>query len=173
MSIICFDPGMNTGYAIFRDGETFPERTGVLRAGNKEKAWWDRQTHISDQLFDLLEDLPEVTGTITKAYIELPLMFETAKGMTCATGQDGQDSSLVKLAVVIGRLHETLRAFAIDVEYVRVNNWKGTLPKAVVDRRIAARLGCEVGKFGDHATDAVGIGLHVKGKFKANTGGKK
>lgn len=176
---LTIDPGLGgTGYAVFKDDpkEWMPHLTGVIQCSEKQGTLWpQRQTEIMDKFNDNLIGTFYTSKdgwSIKKAYIELPAMFESAKGMACATGESGQDSSLVKLAVLVGRLFESLDGESIHVEFIRVNDWKGTLPKKVVSARIQERLRLPVTaitRFGDHACDAVGMGLYVKGVFKANT----
>ena len=178
---VTVDPGLGgTGYAVFSSESSvlLPILTGVVSPlTNQEKLWPQRQTEVMEKLFPILINNYFVKGKwqITKAYIELPTMFMTPKGMACATGQNGADSSLVKLAVLVGRLYEMFDSESIPVELIAVNEWKGTLPKKAVSARIQERLhlSCSgIAKFGDHACDAVGMGLYVKKVFKANTGDK-
>lgn len=168
MKFITIDPGLGgTGYAVFGEG-LFPEKTGVLHS-KTTGSWAQRQTDIIEGLDDALSYISQ----LDRAYIELPAFFESNKGVTCATGKDGGDSDLVKLSVMVGRIYEAMLGYDLDIHLIRVNHWKGTLPKKIVSLRIQKRLGLEsTGEevFGDHACDAVGIGLFVKGVFKANEG---
>jgi len=173
--IICIDPGLGgTGFAIFSGNkqDLLPERTGVLHSTTKatQTNWSLRQSEILARLIEVIEEVPLIENNISvDVYIELPNFFRQKKGMTCATGKDGGDSDLVKLAVMVGRLQETFLVFTKCTKIVLVPvSWKGQLTKYAVENRIRQRIGCKKWEYGDHATDAVGIGLFVKGVFKAN-----
>lgn len=54
----------------------------------------------------------------------------------------------------------------IKVELVPVSEWKGSLPKQVVENRIRRAIGSRAvdgTRFESHAWDAIGIGLHAMG----------
>jgi hypothetical protein len=190
--ILCVDPGLSmgsggTGWAVFNDDSLIPERTGVIRSG--KGTWQQRAENICITMEHML-NYSEICDVrmLAAAYIELPTFFQNEKGLTCATGKDGDDSDLVKLSYLVGRIAGMFYMWQVPVTTVRINGaggWKGTgMGKMVVAHRIADRLGLKAeGRQDDpklvrvkggeavissHAIDAVGIGLHIKGVFKAN-----
>jgi hypothetical protein len=91
--------------------------------------------------------------------IEWPKFMESGGGQTVA-----RTDSLVKLVACAGRIVQVFRGLGVPVTLVPVADWKGQLPKEVVNKRIVKRLGeaaCE--DFQTHAWDAVGVGLWAKG----------
>jgi hypothetical protein len=171
--IIPIDPGINgTGWALFHNDKDklHPEKTGVIRTP-AHLSWQERHDLILEAMDQIILDNGLDIGSDGSdvAYIELPKLFETPKGMACATGRDGQDSDLVKLGILLGRLQQLFFMYDIKVVLVRVNDWKGTLPKPIVALRIASRLKIPARTYANHnECDAVGIGLWAKGVFKAN-----
>ena len=166
MTFVCIDPGIQgSGLAVFNGKDLMPAKTAVFKAKSVKETWINRASEIVDQLEDFLLD----NLSIKKAYIELPTFFTSAKGASCATGKNGDDSDLVKLSVLIGRFYELFLGLKIEVEFIRVNDWKCQLPKEVVIQRISRRLKCSIDTFPNHAADAVGMGLWVLGVFAANS----
>jgi hypothetical protein len=215
MYILCIDPGQSrgtggTGYALFKHDITdpkkkeylIPEKTGILKS--RKVSWEERVDDLIDQLETLLVtlDINDIGDTNTlfpwlDCYIELPNYFQSAKGQLCATGQNGDDSSLVKLATYVGELRRMLLCLGCrSVTYVRINGaegWKGTMKKPAVASRIARRLNdvlpsnshlvrkgtkeeptlctgtTEVVIYSSHCIDSIGIGLWVKKVFQPNS----
>jgi hypothetical protein len=170
MTLVCIDPGLSmgeggTGWAMF-ENKLMPEKWGVVKPRRQDGLEWiERSNSIIVQLGSMF-DIADMRKR-PKALIELPTFFQSLKGSACATGKSGDDSDLVKLAVHVGRLYEFFYHLEWSVEFIRVNEWKGTMSKTAVVERINRRLE-KVVDFGDHATDAVGMGLHYKGVFAAN-----
>ncbi len=171
------DPGLGgTGLAVFDTEQLAPINTAVLNFKTAKADWIDRATEIVEQLDAFLEKYNtkfHYLSAISTAYIELPAFFTSAKGASCATGKDGGDSDLVKLAVLIGRFYEVFAMRSIKIKFIRVNDWKGTLSKEAVIKRICSRLKCPIDAYPNHVADSVGIGLFVKNCFAANTGVKE
>jgi len=184
--ILCIDPGFSvgsggTGWALFSDSKVslFPEKTGVIKT--RSGTWEER---ISQVVTSLAKQpaLFAFMGPRCLVYIELPTFFQTEKGMSCATGKKGDDSDLVKLSILVGMIKQYYVSLGCTVRMLRINDWKGTIKKPAVAARIARRLWPgeftvdddpairAFEEFGDHALDAVGMGLFVKGVFKANAG---
>ena len=120
---------------------------------------WDlRANEMSKQITRLAgrHGLPEVVA------IECPMFFASAGGTMVASQQ-----SLTKLtwgaALLAGRF---LEMGGIDILPVTVREWKGQLPKKVVNARIAKLLGADACvDFKHDVWDAVGIGLHMAGRL--------
>lgn len=149
--ILCIDPSSNPthiGWAIFDDR--------VLVACGKTSpppAW----------LIDVIE-----------AVIEKPVIYPH--------GRTPNPNDIVKLAVTVGELAGVLAANGLSVRYVEPRAWKATLDKDTCCRRVWGRLRPEEqhtaapyqpppsGKVGggkDHVLDAIGIGLHAVGRWRA------
>lgn len=144
------DPGLGgTGYATWSASWELLS-TGILRS--RKETLQDRCDDIANQL-----SLKLKTSQIREVYVEFPAVFGSAGGQVTAGS-----GALVKLVILVGWISCTINRYA-SVEYVKVNSWKGQLPKDVVWARILKKLpGC---KAESHALDAVGIGLHVSGRM--------
>lgn len=186
--ILSIDPGLSkspggTGWALVNEATLSPEKTGIIRSC--KDTWQNRAMNICEQLQSLLLSLlSDDCLSISLGLVELPTFFQSKKGMMCATGKEGDDSDLVKLAYLVGKISHVFYMFDIKCQTIGVNEWKGTgMSKYTVAYRIASRLGLDVGGskttpdllkngkvlISSHAIDAVGIALHYKGVFKANT----
>jgi len=177
---ICLDPGLSrfpggTGWALFNSISTHivPVETGLITTRVVKLSWEERVSEICKRVHhDLVPKLRWCGVVHGKVYIELPTLFLSAKGMTCASGKNGGDSDLVKLAFLVGSLSEIFREFDIPVQLIRVNDWKVQLNDKQVEDRVENRLGVLKGQlpYSIHETCAVAMGLWVKGSFKANEG---
>jgi len=121
--------------------------------------WEERCDSIISQFTDLMISL-QFPGTeeskVTIVHIEYPALMLSGGAVTATRGD------LVKLAVMVGRLAQVAQSRCGYYSFLPVNEWKGTMPKKVVDRRIEHRLGM---KFDEHISDSVGMGLYLKGHF--------
>lgn len=142
------DPGTGgTGYAIW-DAQWELIQNGVLNGVGK--TWDSKMRDIGHKLKLLVK-----ANKIRKAFIEEPQKFQSSFGNMVADRGD-----LVKLSIFVGYLDGYL---GIEMNRVRVINWKGQLPKDVVIRRIKKLLPDVDAK--SHDFDAIGIGLYLKGAF--------
>lgn len=96
-------------------------------------------------------------------FVEWPQIRSGAVGHAAAVRGD-----VSALAYCCGAMCEMMRALGPRTEcaLLPVSEWKGQLPKAVVNKRIARAIGTEdkCGEsFDSHAWDAVGVGLVGKG----------
>lgn len=153
-SILAIDPGSNgTGVALFLPRETAPAETRVLTSG--AKTWEARCKALLTLLLNLDTTWSRAHG-LSRVVIEQPQFFDAAGGHMVARRGD-----LAKLCMFAGMSYGI---FAPRSLLVPVYQWKGQLPKAVVNRRIEERLGVKAcRKFRTHAWDAVGIGMYVRG----------
>ncbi len=145
--MITIDPGMTgTGWAIWDNGRL--QRYGVITPPKNFK-WQDKCLCVVKQLRALgwtMEGRQE-------AYVEQPALMGGAKGDVTA-----RSGGLVKLTLLVGMIMNEL-----DAKGVEVRDWKGQLPKEVVEKRVRELLPkC---KAKSHAIDAVGIGLYILGRF--------
>jgi hypothetical protein len=93
-------------------------------------------------------------------YFEEPVFF--TDGGSTAVAASG---SLVKLSMATGAMAQVAWGKGAEVKMAPVVQWKGQLPKKVVNKRICKLLKCSSRAYTSHAWDAVGIGLWAKGFF--------
>lgn len=162
MAVLSVDPGLTgTGYAVWSASAELwrlsrkPTRVGVITPPAKLEAM-AKLRYLVERLSGLMAN-----EDINRVACELPEFWAGAFGRAVAARGD-----LVKLSLVVG----AVAALAVErravFTTVPVRDWKGNLPKDVVERRIRRRIGdgvCEQLGIKSHAWDAVGIGLYVKG----------
>jgi hypothetical protein len=142
--LFTIDPGIaGTGWAYFIHGKL--RYHGVLTPPTK-LTWQEKSNWIVRQL----KNLAPKNGVVC---VEQPALFGGAKGSVTASS-----GSLVKLTLLVGRIMQELNA-----EGIEVREWKGQLPKAVVEKRIRVILPNCTAK--SHDWDAIGIGLYKLGVF--------
>lgn len=148
------DPGISgTGWAQWWDDT--PLRAGVIRSPSaiKNEAWWVRSQAIVEALARLWgRQLPVVV-------CEFP---QHMLGVKATAAQ--KDSDIYKLAHMTGMIQALVGSDRFVP--VRPIDWKGQLPKSVVQLRVTKQLGaarCRQLNIKSHAWDAVGIGLWFLG----------
>lgn len=159
---ISIDPGKNIGWALWDvsrwDDLVFPVEYGAI-CPNPKLEWLD-QVHYSMEKFH--EQVIDRFGiSLSDAYVEMPRLMESA-GMVAA-----RSGALVKLVLATGAIIDAMWTNDTAVHEVPVN-WKGQLDKRMMAHRIESRYMPILGKTiaaGNHAMDAVGIGLWAKGFF--------
>ena len=158
--IVSVDPGIEMGWAAWEDGNFKcsaggpPDYAGVLIPC---VSWnWRARVHwLRVEFRKLLKDL-----RCDSIHCEQPEFFDSTVGHTAARRGD-----LVKLILVTGILVGQVSSFKL----YPVREWKGQLPKSVVNRRIEEIVGHKdrAGiNFKSHAWDAVGVGLYAQGLFE-------
>lgn len=153
VEFICIDSGTNIGLAIFQN-ETRPINELVFKATLGD--WEARLRFVNWKFNEFLKTIPKINNQ-TPAYIEKPSFQETDRGLVCARG--GSLYKLIKAYVLQCYILEENKFKVVEVPVVR---WKGQCDKKKVDHRIKLILNQE---YPEHASDAVGIGLWVKGFF--------
>lgn len=152
-NLLAIDPGLSgTGWAFF-EGKTLKDH-GVLTF--RDNVEWDERARMYAASIRSL--MIHFKGG--RAYCEYPAFFESAAGTMVAKTGD-----LLKLTFLVGLMAGMV--YPNPFILVPVHQWKGQLPKEVVNERIKKILGektCE--RIKSHAWDAVGIGLHVNGDFQ-------
>ena len=163
MSILMsVDPGATgTGIALWRVGFGVVD-PGIFYCKNLfggDGDWWER----ADQLVPQLSTLLHKYGVV-EMVIEYPQFMESLKGQ--ASSRQGDT---LKLAFLVGRYVQAARELGIrNIRRVQPDEWKGQLPKDVVERRIIAKIPeiVEVLNPKTHSWDAIGIGLwYTEGKL--------
>ena len=151
--VITVDPGLYIGYATwnankFKKGHLmYPLKSGHIHYTNQEKTLYKFKRMIQQH-------------SVVKSYMENAKVMKSGKGIVAA-----DSGATVKLATTIGRIMQILVGEGCKVQLIEVAKWKGTLPKEVCERRIRRLLPRLPEKHSDHAIDAIGIGLHMLGKF--------
>jgi hypothetical protein len=147
------DPGLNgTGWATFQGRKLVDQ--GVLTFRDEKLAWEERAIMYASSIRSL-----SIHHKVDRIACEYPAFFESAAGTMVAKKGD-----LLKLTSLVGLMWGVV--YPLPFLLVPVNQWKGQLPKEVVNRRITAKLGEKAcAGIKSHAWDAVGIGLYVNGDF--------
>lgn len=102
-----------------------------------------------------------------RVILEFPQQMSNLKGIAAQKG------SVYRLAFLVGYLVRALEP--MESEIVLPVEWKGQLPKAVVQDRVSRILGkqvCEEQNIRTHAWDAVGIGLWRLGRWHGRAHGR-
>lgn len=137
-SALSIDPGNTTGFARWKNGT-------LVAIGRT-----DRDGAI------------KLTGAEC-VIIEEPQMYTGRRAK-------GRAEDIVQLAVLVGALCECFTSHGHQVVKVKPAGWKGQMPKSVCQKRIIGKLWPEELKIVDglkdhNVWDAIGIGLHLHGRF--------
>lgn len=145
------DPGLaGTGYAVWSEAGKLLDH-GVITV--RSLAITNKKAALAFLLSKKLD-----SAKVARIYIEYPRKFQGVKGDMVANRGD-----LVKLAELVGYLTAFFEAKSISVDMVPVNTWKGQMTKLAVIHRIKRLL--PLASATSHDWDAIGIGLHIQGKF--------
>jgi hypothetical protein len=156
---VSVDPGLNgCGLAFWSEADwlRLAAPVKVLNIYARKGTWAERADILGDRFKTEL-----VARRVVAVYIEFPeFMPDTARGWTSTAKGD-----VYKLSFLIGVLFRVCSELSIpEVTLVRVRDWKGQLPKEVVERRIKRRVPAVMRfKPMSHSWDAIGIGLWAKG----------
>lgn len=163
---VCIDPGVaGTGVVTFHNGR--PDVAMVWTAPAKLKHYSLKAHFLGNKLYSFLQNLRDGFGKeeIT-VYCEEPAYMAGAGGQMVAAGGD-----LVKLCYCVGVYGFVVAHAGVGaLQLVPVRNWKGQLPKEVVEKRCRKELqkmkiDPEVLGIDSHAWDALGIGLFIEGRL--------
>lgn len=152
MNLICIDPGLVTGYALFTNGVLY-------KAGFRD----------SCDLFGEL-GIPALLPAPGLVVIEVPQYRARDRS------QRTDPNDLIKLAVLVGEIKRYYALLRYGVELVTPVAWKGSIPKdvhnkhvlemlrpvelAVMQKRPRAR------KPDNNMVDAIGLGLWKLGRYR-------
>lgn len=153
IEFITIDSGSNIGLAAFSSSNV-PVRMCMFTGKLGD---WEFRLRFANWKFDEYLKTIEHIPNHTPAYIEKPAFQESDKGLVCARG--GSLYKLIKAFVLQAYILERNNFKVIEVPVVK---WKGQLDKKKVDFRIKKLIDHE---YAEHISDAVGIGLWVKGLF--------
>lgn len=160
--LLAIDPGLRgCGCAVFTEGsKALLWGAGYVRnpleAGDGPGAW----LNMASAVFAWSEDINSVV-------IELPRVYQGAQ-------QKGDPEDLIQLAALTGAISERLASAGGHIATVRPSEWKGQVPKDIMNMRILSKLSVEelavikhVGKTKDHnVIDAIGIGMFHLGRLR-------
>lgn len=131
--------------------------TKLRQAHPQHEDWWERLRWLMGEFSYVMD-----TNDVKKVALEYPeFRGASAMGLAAAARSD-----LTGLAMCAGAHAQQAWAMGIDAQLVTVTAWKGSLPKKIVEKRIANAIGSSAedgSEFKTHAWDAVGIGLYAKG----------
>jgi len=165
-SILSIDPGSSgTGIALWDYNrwkkDLLPEKVANLYP-NRRLDWQGQAAELAGVVRTIMQ-----YAMVKEMHIEYPGFF----GGTAGGNASAETGSLVKLSILVGMFLECGYSEGLVVHTYPVNEWKGQMPKAVVEQRIIKRVG-EDGwnKVGakSHSIDAWGIGLFAKGCLKVD-----
>jgi len=158
--LFSIDPGLGgTGWAYWLDGHLM--EIGIVHDKAKDDTLAARCRGIVNQLYVAM---PTPLGA-SHMFIEMPQHMANAKGIAAQAG------AVYKLAFLVGYIAHAFmsgRMYHSEVIVVTPMEWKGQLPKDVVQRRVEQRLGrsvCQELNIRSHAWDAVGLGLWANGRL--------
>lgn len=160
--LVTIDPGLSgTGVALFTaKGHLSDWIVLTTHKSEKRLPWWIRA-------FNLADDVEQVLSTVWKMEESFEVVSEFPMKMESMAGIAAQKYSTARLAFLVGATGMLLTASFPGTKFsvVTPQEWKGQLPKKIVEHRIRQRLGSAVTGVQSHAWDAIGIGLWRLGKL--------
>ncbi len=160
MKLLAIDPGLISGYAFWnKDSQRcLPLSAGLIKAGKPKLSWQERILLLANAVCKRLD----MRGHPDLVLIERPEFYGVVRP---------EDRG--KLFMLIGVLIQAISRYGVPVELIGVNEWKGQLPKKVVEQRIEnvmSENGCLTAykklEAKNDAIDAIGIGLWYMGYLK-------
>lgn len=151
-SWLTVDPGLNghTGWALWDNVYIPPLLTGITKAW-PHLHWEDEARHTA------LEVRAKAKYHDCKLVVTEMPEFWSGSAKSFASAAQG---SLFKLSFLVGCIHAALDH--VPIKLIAPRTWKGQLKKDMVNRRIKAAIDLS---YPDHISDAVGMGLFMKGKL--------
>jgi hypothetical protein len=166
MSLLVVDPGKNAlGWAYFGDAGLL-YACGVVRAGEHEENIALVARLVIMELHRAIESFPPAKRLVTEQMVVYP-----------GPQQKGDPNDLIALSFISGGGH-MLCAPAATLELVTPHEWKGQVPKDIMQKRIerslslleqqmvTASLQGVAPSLRHNAWDAVGIGLNALGRLR-------
>jgi len=118
MSIIAYDPGMITGFAILKNSSTILDM-GVIRKPKEAKEIGEILSYFSGEAAALLKKHP-----ILHVYVEQPVIYNKLQ-------QKGDPNQILRLSQIAAAL-----TMGCTSTFVTPRQWKGTTPKHISHSRI-------------------------------------
>lgn len=143
---------LEAGLALLSKRKTAPRPRKTFLLEAQEKDWIESANSILEQFENLLDKYE-----VSEVFCEQPQYMAGAHQATAS-------GSLQKLCHVAGMFASSCARRKIKFEYVRIPDWKGNLPKKIVQERIEKLYTGKL-KYKRDEWDAVGIGLYKLGLF--------
>lgn len=167
--ILSIDPGIDgTGIAVWNEDPDWRTSLSSVKVWSRPsvEGWVSKCIELSDLYYNLHESVQPV-----RIYCEWPAYHQTGVGQAATAKGD-----IHKLSFLIGMFAREVADVGGEFILVPVAEWKGQLPKQVVQRRIEKAYagtgvleGLKLKKL-DHSWDAIGIGMYAKGfRFDGST----
>jgi hypothetical protein len=153
-TVLTVDPGIPFGWALWSEAGSLV-RWGVenVAANARDMPWQYKSERMAYALHILL-----TVNKVHGVYCELPTYMS---GHAAASG-----GSLVKLCFTVGRFMQVCSDLAVPFRGIEVRDWLGQLTDKAIRHRVETVLPeYAPGTFKPHCIDAVGMGLHVLGKW--------
>lgn len=154
-TLLTIDVGFHTGICLTVNGKI--EDTGLIveHVKNKKQPIGERILDMSQRLMAQIVDY----GVIDLCIIEgVQIYASSEKSMVAASAGDA-----IGLAYLAGSYSTLLGFHGIQSAIINPRDWKGSMNKDIVERRILRALNQ---KFKDHVEDAVGMSLAIRGKLQ-------
>ena len=152
------DPGLGgTGWAFWEDGRLM--HVGIVHDRAKDDT-------LAARCEGIVRQLDTQMPVIDDKFVNIVMVIEMPQHMASAKGIAAQAGSVYKLAFLVGYIANAFNDFEVIV--TTPMEWKGQLPKDVVQQRVIRRLGvrtCVKHNIRSHAWDAVGLGLWANGRL--------
>jgi hypothetical protein len=159
-NLLTIDPGFRYfAYAVFSDQVL--QHADLVRAHKVDE--WEVWTRQPPDFSEIREAVSQFEWTQRVAVIEFPQVHRDTPN----------PNDIVKLASACGAYTAILQSLGFTVTWVAPSEWKGTVPKDIMFKRILAKVTPDeytrLKKPKDHnVVDAVGIGLwHLNRKTQA------
>lgn len=149
-NLLSIDPGFRYfGFALFSEGSLI--RAGLSKTSSEKWEVWEGQPPDFTNLIEIVQSL---VWKDKVAVIEFPQVYK----------ETPNPNDIVKLASACGAYTAILQSLGFTVSWVKPKDWKGTVPKEIMLKRILAKL--ETSEYAfienpkDHnIIDAIGVGL--------------
>lgn len=148
--LLTIDPGFRYfAYSIFYNKEI--ELADLSKTKSED---WGAWTGQPPSFLDIQDIVSQFEWETKLAIIEFPQIHRDTPN----------PNDIVKLASACGAYTSLLQTFGFSVVWVRPSEWKGTVPKEIMTKRIFAKIKeseyTKVKKLKDHnVIDAIGVGL--------------
>lgn len=185
LNLVAVDTGLRAlGWAMWLDverGEPIrtPDRVGVIDRSKAKGDWWDRGAAICREFVDgPLYSVRFGGNDFPRDPVQVLEMPEFRPGSAVGHAAASEES-LGMLYFMCGLHRRAGEESDVKTAFLRVREWKGSLSKAVVEKRLRRVVGDRAAdgtQIESHCWDAVGIGLRYLGhriddhkKFGAKT----
>jgi hypothetical protein len=158
--ILTIDPGSREAGCCFWLSEDW--HASRVAGPIKSTVAKTKKHSLVDRCHDLVDQLEIDWLVLESIYVEKPKVFGTSLGFAA------KDSAM-ELMFFVGWLSGLADEYHHDVHLVEIHEWKGTLPKTLINKRISD-VACKnkidlsmLSKNNSHDWDACGIGFHSQG----------